>query len=89
MCSGLHARYTDVDVGMVMVFTVAGVETVSTNAEYYMILITRNTVKMVAELRTWHGSMDPDTDGREDYSAVDKSCMAVAADPLSLIAFSP
>ena len=25
MCSGLHARYTDVDVGMVIVFTVVGV----------------------------------------------------------------
>ena len=67
------------DVGMVMVFTVVGVETVSTNAEYNMILITSNTVKMVAE--HFYGTAL--------YSAVDNCCKVVAADSLSLIALSP
>ena len=55
------------------------VDTKLTNAEHSMRPIRRNTVKMVAEHRD-------DTAGLEDYSAVDKSCMVVAADPLSLIA---
>ena len=59
-----------------------GEDGMSTNAESNMRPITRITVKMVAEHRD-------DTAGLEDYSAVDKSCMVVAADPLSLIALSP
>ena len=59
-----------------------GEDGMSTNAESSMRPITRITVKMVAEPRD-------DTAGLEDYSAVDKSCMVVAADRLSLIALSP
>ena len=56
-----------------------GEDGVSTNAESNTSPITRITVKMVAE--HYYGTALS--------SAVDKSCMVVAADPLSLIALSP
>ena len=55
------------------------VDTKLTNAEHSMRPITRNTVKMVAELYY----------GTALHSAVDNSCKVVAADPLSLIPLSP
>ena len=53
--------------------------------------VTRNTVKVVAELTTRMSAkmVAEHYYGTALYSAVDNSCKVVAADPLSLIPLSP